>query len=424
MADGTSDNASSGLTEEQYAALASVANQLAVELLSKDTDSNGKLTAAELEDAFLQLLAAALGASTTTITNTVLNQLDTSVNTDVPSISSKYGTTFKAIKQGSTSLDLSLIDSKFTACDKKFSNIQIMFDSLPKLYTQIGHKHFASAIVSGVFDVARIPNLSGEKITSGTLSRPLKTTGEITKYHETANLDADIDYSTGNYNGISSNVDQNISIKDKDQTIVSQLFSRVQPSGNVQTWLRAHNVKPNGGGDVYTNLTLIAGKDGTKTFQLGDDVFAKYNGNGSKSFKFGDITENISADTTPVVTYSIGGHAKEFYKGVTVIPQYAGIQFGTEQITTSDAYGDDITFTFSTESPKFTLAPIVICTLQINQSITETHSKNLAGLSAIVQSVSKTQCVVRVHNELKVKDLTVNVNIVAIARADDPLNWN
>lgn len=363
------------LTEEQISSISSNLSSGLVKLA--DASQNGEISAKELDDLLVQFLSNTLGSIETATKGE--SGLSISIDTNVPELT---GTTFTSIKQGATELSIQNLRKNI---ELKLQNIQAMFNSLPDVYAQLGHKHSASAIISGQLDIDRVPNLPAEKITSGVLNRPVTTNDDVIRVKNSkVNVDAAINHASGAYFGISEEVDISAyTIRDNDDYIIGGLKAKLSPDGTITISIVNSNPQPGNGNTATSDINLTTNKSGQASFYW-------------KNLKF------IAKDDK-IVSHSL-------------TTPFIGIQSGTAEINVGKEQTQKITINFGKDIAAFTKAPV----LTVSPLVQE---KYCADISIAITSISKTSAEVVIKNKNQSDTISGTLQWVAVRSDGDNLEF-
>lgn len=387
-----------------------------------DDDGDNKIDSAEFKELIDNII-------------NILKGFKTEIGTDESPQITGSGYSFKGIRQGSTTLDLSKIEATL------------------EYKSWVGHKHTASAIAEGILPVkvggtgansvaknlvfsgptsgnnaaptwralvsGDIPNLDATKITSGTLSRPLTVssdtrtntitgTGSVVSntsddfiWGTTFNTKAvDLDHagktteSGTTYNNITKDVGGYIRMTDSDNFAYSFIGGFARADGSVVTRMFARD-RWGSTDDLRTGISFASN--------------AKSSGH--------QHIYNL---------YGAGVTVEDFYRGIRPKPAHLGILYGTitdvevkksddgvyiQYIPDNDSQGNAVYFKFEDldaasnfpEGWSFNAAPVILLSVRsgINPSSANDkkgYTKALSNITIHVASVSKTQFRLRLYN--------------------------
>ena len=259
--------------------------------------------------------------------------------------------------------------------------------------------HSASSIISGKFDIDRIPDLDGSKITTG-----------IGVKEPSVDLDAYRDNSN-NYFGITDDVTTSITkILDKDSDLISEQAALLEPAGYVHSYVDVHNPQLGSTPEVRSRLDQVAGKS--------SDAYLRWqvasNGTGSSLHDVVELSHEASSTTDYIdsikfhgltVSYSTSdGYSYNIPGVVPITPAHLGIIYGrTEKLDLDpNKYIQSYSITFpddafpSGESGKlaFSNAPHIFLTLRDNIQLPNEHietiAENYGGITLIDRSTATT----------------------------------
>lgn len=337
-------------------------------LFSYDSKTQGgnednKLSSSELESYFEALISRSI------------DKYYRDNNADVKNDPWTSGASFKGIKRGNEYLSTAKMEKDI--------------DNLEETKSDKGHHHIPSDIDStdskgnpvSPLSTAIIPNLDASKITSGVVTRPVQTTGRVSRQDAS---DSDItSLSAGTsgtdryyFNNVTSDHELKYELLDHAGNLVGALVTNINSDGSVTTHLRSYN-NAGKGQQVYNDITSGI----RKTIQ-----------NGSISLQRYYAVTDVDA----------------FYRGIKPKPAHLGIIYGVQtgiQVPKAGVTSEDHSVSFSDKSSsnnvngfKFTEAPTVILTVNSDADLA-------SHISLSVKSTSTTAFTYRAYTDLRITEL-------------------
>lgn len=387
-----------------------------------DDDGDSKIDSAEFKELIDNII-------------NILKGFKTEIGTDESPQITGSGYSFKGIRQGSTTLDLSRIEATL------------------EYKSWIGHKHTADVIAEGILPVKvggtgvnsvaknlvfsgpksgnnaapawralvpdDIPNLDATKITSGTLSRPL-TVSSGTSTNTITGTGAFV-----------SNTSEDFILGSTFNTKAVDLDHAGVTTSSGTTY---NNITQNVGGyfrltDVDNFAYLMFGGNASANGSVTARMFSRDRWGSVEDARTG-IAFTTNAKTTghqhSYALYGSGVTVEDFYRGIRPKPAHLGILYGTitdvevkksddgvyiQYIPDNDSQGNAVYFKFEDldaasnfpEGWSFNAAPVILLSVRsgINPSSENDkkgYTKALSNITIHVASVSKTQFRLRLYN--------------------------
>lgn len=326
-------------------------------------NEDNKLSESELESFFEHLISKSI------------DKYYKENNADVANDPWTSGASFKGIKRGNEYLSTDKIEKDIKHLDESKSDI--------------GHHHIPNEIDStdsngnpvDPLSVDVIPNLNASKITDGVITRPIQTTGRISRQDASDSDITSLAAGTSGtdkyyFNNVTSDHELKYELLDNAGNLVGALVTNINADGSVTTHLRSYN-NAGKGQQVYNDITSGI----NKTIQ-----------NGSISLQRFYAVTDINA----------------FYRGIKPKPAHLGIIYGVQTgiqvpkagVTSEDHKVDfkDATSNNNIDGFKFTEAPTVILTV-------DSDADFASHISLSVKSKSTTSFTYRAYTDLRLPEL-------------------